>query len=54
MAKTRAILRDQALYHLDLILWVQQQPWSDKFIPIVEDARAFRNELMLEKISGKD
>ena len=44
-------LEIDALYHLDLILWVQQQPWDDKFIPAIEDARDFRDKLMMEVIS---
>ena len=43
-------LKRDALYHLDLILWVQQQPWDDRFIPVIEDARTFRDTLMMEII----
>ena len=54
MAKTKSQLRDSALYHLDIILWVQQQPWDDRFIPVIEDARTFCDELVMEKTSGKN
>lgn len=39
----------QALYHIDMVLWVQQQPWDDRFIPVIEDARTFRDALARDK-----
>ena len=44
-----------ALYHLDMLLWVQQQKWNDKFIPVITKAREFRDTLAREEYTdGKD
>ena len=45
-----------SLYHLDMLLWVVRQPWDDRFVAVIDDAQAYRDILMFERITpnGKD
>ena len=52
MASTRRQLRDAALYHLDLVLWVMMQPDKDiaKLTDVIDEARTFRDMLARERM----
>ncbi len=53
MAKLTADqVHDLALYHTDILIWTMCQPWDDRFIPVIQDACDFRDELAREKMNG--
>ena len=41
---------DEALYHIDMILWVMVQEDITKFSNVIEEARTFRDALAEEKM----
>lgn len=43
----------QALYHLDMVLWVREQPWHPAFKVVLENARDFRDALARELTDDK-